>query len=233
MESFHSSMVKFIKYPLVTAAFLFLGSCYGSNEQLMTPRGFYSYENLMGYKLAVPVGFTYSELAPSGTYYYFGYPNNSSTGLATVEIHDTDLTSPCSPLLTGASQMATLPDNQETQGGKVDFWDNHDQRNKIINAALQRGEEPPNPLCVPPAHPSGTMYFECPTAEEKQTLGPEEINRISCRQRQRDYEVQNGINSAYALCSEKNGKTVVICISQVTDDPDLAEQIFETFRWTE
>jgi len=40
-------------------------------------------------------------------------------------------------------------------------------------------------------------------------------------------------SSAYALCSEKDGKTVVICISQVTDNPDLAKQIFETFRWTE
>ena len=43
----------------------------------------------------------------------------------------------------------------------------------------------------------------------------------------------SGNGNAYALCSEKNGKTVVICISQVTDDPALAKQIFETFRWTE
>ncbi len=37
----------------------------------------------------------------------------------------------------------------------------------------------------------------------------------------------------YAFCSEKNGKTVVICISQMKDDPAMAKQIFETFRWTE
>jgi hypothetical protein len=37
----------------------------------------------------------------------------------------------------------------------------------------------------------------------------------------------------YALCSEKDGKTIVICISQMTDNPGLAKQIFETFRWTE
>jgi hypothetical protein len=36
----------------------------------------------------------------------------------------------------------------------------------------------------------------------------------------------------YALCSENNGKTVVICISQMTDNPQLAKEIFETFRWT-
>lgn len=43
-----------------------------------------------------------------------------------------------------------------------------------------------------------------------------------------------GIESAagYALCSEKNGKTVVVCISQITKNEELAKQIFETFRWT-
>jgi hypothetical protein len=39
--------------------------------------------------------------------------------------------------------------------------------------------------------------------------------------------------AAYALCSEKDGKTVVICISQMQDDPKLAQEIFETFRWVE
>lgn len=37
---------------------------------------------------------------------------------------------------------------------------------------------------------------------------------------------------AYALCSEKDGKTVVICISQMTDNPKQAQEVFETFRWT-
>jgi hypothetical protein len=36
----------------------------------------------------------------------------------------------------------------------------------------------------------------------------------------------------YALCSEKDDKTVVICISQMTDNPEQAKEIFETFRWT-
>jgi hypothetical protein len=39
--------------------------------------------------------------------------------------------------------------------------------------------------------------------------------------------------AAYALCSEKDGKTVVICISQMRDDPALAKEIFETFRWND
>lgn len=38
--------------------------------------------------------------------------------------------------------------------------------------------------------------------------------------------------TGYALCSEKDGKTVVICISQMSDNPKLAEDIFKTFRWT-
>lgn len=36
----------------------------------------------------------------------------------------------------------------------------------------------------------------------------------------------------YAFCSEKNGKTIVICMHQMQDDPKLAEQIFSSFRWT-
>lgn len=36
----------------------------------------------------------------------------------------------------------------------------------------------------------------------------------------------------YVLCSEKDKKTVLICVSQATDNPDLARKIFETFRWT-
>jgi len=35
----------------------------------------------------------------------------------------------------------------------------------------------------------------------------------------------------YVLCSEKDGKTVVICLNEMTDNPSLAEQIFFTFRW--
>lgn len=37
----------------------------------------------------------------------------------------------------------------------------------------------------------------------------------------------------YALCSEKDGKTVVICLKQAKDDPKQVEEIFKTFRWIE
>ncbi|MDD4628949.1 MAG: hypothetical protein PHE68_06230 [Candidatus Peribacteraceae bacterium] len=55
---------------------------------------------------------------------------------------------------------------------------------------------------------------------------PEERNGVPC------YPVKPA-TAAYVLCSEKNSKRVLICISQVTDNPELAEQIFNTFRWTE
>ena len=41
---------------------------------------------------------------------------------------------------------------------------------------------------------------------------------------------ENG--AAYAFCSEKDGKTVLICISQVSDNPNIANQIFDSFKWT-
>jgi hypothetical protein len=37
--------------------------------------------------------------------------------------------------------------------------------------------------------------------------------------------------AAYIFCSQKDNKRVAICISQTKDDPELAEQIFSTFRW--
>lgn len=42
-----------------------------------------------------------------------------------------------------------------------------------------------------------------------------------------------GLTGAFALCAEKEGKAVVVCLSQKTDNPALAEQIFSTFRWTD
>lgn len=40
-------------------------------------------------------------------------------------------------------------------------------------------------------------------------------------------------SAAYAFCADKDGKSVLICVAQMTDNPDQAKQIFETFRWTE
>lgn len=36
----------------------------------------------------------------------------------------------------------------------------------------------------------------------------------------------------YAFCSEKNDKRIAICLNQQNDDPEMAEEIFKTFKWT-
>jgi len=38
---------------------------------------------------------------------------------------------------------------------------------------------------------------------------------------------------AYVLCAEKDEKRVLICMTQQTDNPSLAKQIFESFRWVD
>jgi hypothetical protein len=43
-----------------------------------------------------------------------------------------------------------------------------------------------------------------------------------------------GHNAAgYAFCAEKNGKTVVICVAQTTDDEAKAKEIFDSFQWND
>lgn len=39
-------------------------------------------------------------------------------------------------------------------------------------------------------------------------------------------------DTRYLFCSEHAGKSVVIVIAQKTDDPKLANDIFDSFRWT-
>jgi len=41
------------------------------------------------------------------------------------------------------------------------------------------------------------------------------------------------VSASYILCAEKDGRRVAVCVMQVTDNPELAEQIFKTFRWTD
>jgi hypothetical protein len=37
----------------------------------------------------------------------------------------------------------------------------------------------------------------------------------------------------YVLCSEHKGKSLRIEVNEITDNPALAKQIFDTFRWTD
>ena len=63
----------------------------------------------------------------------------------------------------------------------------------------------PRPLCIPPS---------------LNGLSDEEIG------------IYAKTRAAYAFCSEKDDKTVVICISQMTKNEELATKIFDSFKWT-
>lgn len=141
------------------------------------------YKSSDHYEIKVPEDFSYNEYAPSGKYYYFGYPINNKIGIRSIEFYP--LPSHCSPSTTGASKRSTLT-TTTGEWGRVDFYDGSDW--------IYAPE--PFPVCTPPR----------PQPNSKPT--------------------------AYAFCSQKEEKTVLICISQMTDNPKLAEEIFSTFRWT-
>ncbi len=138
------------------------------------------------------------------------------------------VSSPCTPSLTGASKTVALSNaGQDASWGRVDFWD-------IDNVFYHRGiADLPSvsPLCHPPI-PSNDDDRLSPSCGGKVPRDEAEQEQ-ACGQYRRDYELEHGLYSAYALCSERDGKTVVICLSQMTDDPKMAEEIFSTFRWTE
>jgi hypothetical protein len=125
--------------------------------------------------------------------------------------------SKCSPSLTGASSLTSL---SSAAWGRVDAFDR----------GIEGGEGSPNSLCRP--------FFPY-DLEERFRAAPPCIQdqkgefKTDCINQLRKYEIKQGLYSAYAMCSEKDGKTVVICISQMKDDPEMAKDIFETFRWTE
>lgn len=127
----------------------------------------------------------------------------------------------CSSQLVGVSTFAKTDNGDDIQWGKVDFWDDY----------FNFGEEglAIQPLCSPPIPFPRKEYFPCgdPPLEKWQE------NQVPCSVQMRQYEVEHGMYSAYALCSERGDKRVVVCVEQLTDDPQLAEEIFRSFRWTE
>ncbi len=153
-----------------------------------------------------------------------------------IDVKSLSIPSPCSPSLTGASTTTPLPNaNGTAEWGRVDFWDYTGSLAALDNHDVDPLHDPSPPLCTTP-HPyvlsESYKFVTCPTAEEEATLSEDDLQWLPCEQRVRDYEIQHGLNTAYALCSHKDGKTVVICISQMTQNEPLAKQIFDTFRWT-
>ena len=105
----------------------------------------------------------------------------------------------------GVSKPTVIEDKAKdikTQWGRVDFWD------KSQDVPIG-----PQPVCEPL-----TIY----------SMGP---GTTAERWEEWERSPQRG-QGYYALCSEHDGKQVLICISQVTDNPTLAKQIFDSFRWT-
>jgi hypothetical protein len=47
-----------------------------------------------------------------------------------------------------------------------------------------------------------------------------------------DYYLGKPQSILYGFCDEKNNKTVIMCLTQLKDNPSLAEDIFKSFRWT-
>ena len=176
-----------------------LGSCAGFKTiQQPIPENYSLHQSEEGYIIAVPLGYSYSEPAPSDKYYYFGYPNTNSLGMSSVDLYPAE-TAICDSSFTGVSQTWSLSDtNGNTSWGKVDAFDT------------------PNPDFPPGTQP------RCRPPILKWNYDPSKggVLRLSN-------------DAAYALCSEKDGKTVLICISQMTDNPELAEEIFKTFKWRE
>lgn len=185
-----------------------------------------------GYVLRVP-----DELLIWGSGKFFSTvqpPKPGQYPIYTLKSGDSDMQvltliqAPCTPSLTGASQTQQLTDSgADTSWGRVDFWD-------IDNVFYHRGiADLPSisPLCPPPI-PSNDDDRLSPSCGGKVPRDEAE-EEGACGQWRRDYELEHGLYSAYALCSERDGKTVVICLSQMTDDPKMAEEIFSTFRWME
>lgn len=129
----------------------------------------------------------------------------------------------CPPLgVTSPSKIAI--GNHEAVWGRTDFWDTSNALYFWRMRDEWKPEDAP-PFCKPPLpnRMEQPYYVECAKEDDEEL----------CDQKQRDYEVQHGMYSAYAFCAEKGGKAVAICIQQMTDDEAMAKQIFESFRWTD
>lgn len=131
------------------------------------------------------ITFTEKFIRSDGSIAWINYNDNTAhraSGDILVELYNLK-NQICSSSLHGASETVSLFSSENSNWGKVDFFE--------INGHDFEGNPP---ICEP---------YGGETAE------------------------------AYVLCSEKDGKTVVICINEMTNNPELAKEIFETFKWTE
>jgi hypothetical protein len=172
---------------------ILFGSCYKTEvRSVPVPKNYFLYQSGDGYSISVPLGYKYSEPAPSGKYYYFGYPANNAVNLSTIEFYVDSST--CSP-----SRLGNLQAQSSNTNGTRSIW-----AKMLLLDAYDRFQDT---FCQP--------------------FTPD------CTDRQLFEGKCKSTAATYAFCSQKDGTTVAICINQMTDNPALAQQIFETFRWTQ
>lgn len=144
---------------LAILCLLFLNACADiENEHGKITDGFYSFLSSGGYRLGVPNGFGYSELAPSHEYYYFGYPDGNQWNLETIDLYY-PINSHCTSTLTGASQVNPIS-NTNGAWGKVDFFKQFTSEGGMIDYEGER------PLCAQPG-PTTFRYVFCSQRGER------------------------------------------------------------------
>lgn len=78
---------------IALSALSILSACTWIAVQDSDLNGFEKYDSI-AFSINVPKGFTYSEMAPSKEYFYFGYPIGNSIGTKLIEIHEEFSTCP-------------------------------------------------------------------------------------------------------------------------------------------
>ncbi len=160
-------------------------------------------ESAVPFIIDIPIAASHKYVRASKSIAYATYEAPTSdyqTSDYLIEVYPPEsLSSPCSPSLTGASEMIPVSGENgppasadserasKTVWGKVDYWDRFNSEHGVGGGIDERV------VCTNygiPIYPA-----------------------------------------IYGLCAEKDGKTVVICINQMTDDKEMAQKIFETFRW--
>jgi hypothetical protein len=197
---------------MITAAALMLSACNISIQDEIDGRNISKWP---WFSIQSTIAFQKSIERPDGSLALITYDNaQMQRDIDDVGVYLYPNNTSCPPL--GVTEPLTLnQEDGEAWWGRSDFFEKyrtHDVRDEDRS------------ICNPPS-PSGTTrkYVECEETDF-------DVN--NCARKNRDYEIVNGMYSAYAFCAEKDGRAVAICIQQMTDDEQQAKEIFESFRWT-
>ncbi len=165
--------------------------------------------NLFSYSIDIPKSIWIEGKSATGAQIFFGNipfsKENTKGDEADVLIYGSNTN--CSSLGASKTEVVSLG-----SWGRVDFWEK--------NGAYYVD---PEPFCEPPI-----IYVDfCGEAGVNTEEDKKEYSECIARRANR-LPV-----AAYAFCAEKDGKAVAICIQQMTDNEEMAREIFESFRWTD